>query len=115
MADAPIVLVPHDPAWGAAFAAMRAAIIAACDPWVTDVVHIGDPRTHQAHMFVAGHPEVARHVRFRDYLRTHAGVAQRYEALKQALAAQFADDIGAYADAKDPFCAEIDDLARAAG
>ncbi len=52
-----------------------------------------------------------RHVLFRDYLRRRADVARAYERLKRELAARFADDRAAYAEAKDDFIAET--LARA--
>ena len=71
----------------------------------------GTPRTHQAHMFAADHPEVGRHVRFRDYLRGHPTEARAYERLKQELAARFVNDVAAYADAKNAFCARIETLA----
>jgi GrpB-like predicted nucleotidyltransferase (UPF0157 family) len=71
----------------------------------------GDPRSHHVHMFADGHREIGRHLRFRDYLRTHPDEMRAYEALKRALAARFVDDIGAYADAKDEYCERINRLA----
>jgi GrpB-like predicted nucleotidyltransferase (UPF0157 family) len=73
----------------------------------------GDPRSHHVHMFAEGHPEIGRHLRFRDFLRTHPDEARAYEALKRELAARFIDDVGAYSDAKDDFCNRIDRLALA--
>ena len=37
-------------------------------------------RRFNVHCWVAGHPAVARHVSFRDYLRAHADEAKVYEA-----------------------------------
>jgi len=74
----------------------------------------GTPRSHQAHLFAADHPEVERHLLFRDYLREHADERATYERLKRDLAAKFGDDRQAYAAAKTPFCDRIDRLARAA-
>lgn len=74
----------------------------------------GTPRSHQVHMFAADHPEVERHLLFRDYLRTHAGERAAYERLKRDLAAQSEHDVQAYARAKTPFCDRIVGLARAA-
>ena len=74
----------------------------------------GTPRSHHAHLFAAGHPEVKRHLLFRDYLRAHADEGAAYERLKRNLAAKFGDDRQAYAAAKTPFCERIDCLARAA-
>jgi GrpB-like predicted nucleotidyltransferase (UPF0157 family) len=40
---------------------------------------------------------------FRDYLRTHPGVAADYEAVKRALAQRYREDRHAYTDAKGDF------------
>ena len=44
---------------------------------------------------------------FRDYLRTHPEDAQRYAALKYALAEQYREDREAYTEAKSPFIWEV--------
>lgn len=45
-------------------------------------------RTHHLHAYVAGHPEVARHLRFRDYLLAHPEALEQYASAKsEALAA----------------------------
>jgi hypothetical protein len=62
-------------------------------------------------MYASDHPEVGRHIRFRDYLRQHPEQASAYEALKRELAARFGSDNRAYSDAKSEFCARIDRLA----
>lgn len=59
------------------------------------------------HMFPAGHPEIRRHLLFRDHLRTHPEAARAYERLKRALAVEHRDDREAYADAKDAFIAGV--------
>lgn len=71
----------------------------------------GEPRSHHAGMYAEGHPEIGRHLRFRDYLRAHPEEASAYEVLKRNLAARFVNDTVAYADAKSDFCARIDRLA----
>lgn len=71
----------------------------------------GSPRSHHLHMYPSDHPEVGRHLRFRDYLRSDPDQATAYAHLKLCLAARFADDPQAYATAKDEFCARIDRLA----
>jgi len=71
----------------------------------------GNPRSRHLHMYPADHPEVGRHLRFRDYLRSDPDEAAAYADLKLRLAARFADDLLAYAAAKDEFCARIDRLA----
>jgi GrpB-like predicted nucleotidyltransferase (UPF0157 family) len=74
---------------------------------------LGTPRSHQLHLFAADHPEVERHLLFRDYLRAHPDECAAYERLKRELAEKFGDDRQAYAAAKTPFCDRIDRLARA--
>jgi GrpB-like predicted nucleotidyltransferase (UPF0157 family) len=71
----------------------------------------GNPRSHHLHMYPSDHPEVGRHLRFRDYLRSDPDQAAAYADLKLRLAARFADDPQAYAAAKDEVCARIDRLA----
>jgi GrpB-like predicted nucleotidyltransferase (UPF0157 family) len=63
-------------------------------------------RTHQVHAFLAGGPEVARHLAFRDYMIAHPESARAYGELKQRLAAQYPDDMEAYMDGKDAFVKE---------
>jgi GrpB-like predicted nucleotidyltransferase (UPF0157 family) len=75
----------------------------------------GQPRTHHVHMYASDHPEVGRHVRFRDYLRLHPSDARAYESLKRELAARFNTDTRAYSEAKTEFCARIERLALKAG
>jgi GrpB-like predicted nucleotidyltransferase (UPF0157 family) len=69
-------------------------------------------RSHNVHIFEAGNPEVARHLDFRDYLRTHPAVAQQYAELKFPLARQFPDDIAAYNLGKEAFIREMEQRAR---
>lgn len=57
------------------------------------------------HLYVctADSPELARHLAFRDYLRTHPGHARAYAELKRSLAAQFRSDRDAYSRSKAAF------------
>jgi GrpB-like predicted nucleotidyltransferase (UPF0157 family) len=73
------------------------------------------PRTHHVHMYRSDHPEVGRHIRFRDYMRQHPEEGSAYEVLKRDLAARFGGDTRAYSAAKTEFCARIDQLALDAG
>ena len=66
----------------------------------------GDDRTHQIHAFPAGDSHVIRHLAFRDYLRTHPEVRQKYAALKIAVAARCGNDIYKYMEGKDAFIQE---------
>ncbi len=68
-------------------------------------------RTHHVHTFETGHPDVARHLAFRDYLCAHPEVAQEYSDLKRGLAAAHADDIEWYMDGKDAFIKDVDRVA----
>ncbi len=60
-------------------------------------------RTHHVHIFLAGSPEVIRHLAFRDFMRANPDCAQQYSDLKRALAAQYPNDIDSYMDGKDEF------------
>ncbi|WBV72346.1 GrpB family protein [Legionella pneumophila] len=56
----------------------------------------GNQRTHQAHVFELGNPEIERHLKFRDWMRTHPEDRDAYARLKQDLARQHPNDITAY-------------------
>jgi GrpB-like predicted nucleotidyltransferase (UPF0157 family) len=73
-----------------------------------------EPGRHHIHLYQSDHPEVGRHIRFRDYLREHPREAAAYQALKRKLAARFGSDTRSYCDAKSEFCARIEQLALAA-
>ncbi|WP_309732581.1 GrpB family protein [Chamaesiphon sp. OTE_75_metabat_556] len=68
-------------------------------------------RTHHIHTFEVGLPQIARHLAFRDYLRSHPEAAQQYSQLKQKLAQQYPADIEGYMDGKAEFIKEIDNQA----
>jgi GrpB-like predicted nucleotidyltransferase (UPF0157 family) len=63
-------------------------------------------RSHHVHTYQLNHPEVARHLDFRDYLSAHPEEAQQYASLKIALAQQFPHDISGYMAGKDAFIKE---------
>ena len=69
--------------------------------------------THHLHAFEVGHPEITRHLDFRDYLRIHPEEAQAYSQLKQELAKKFWHDSIAYTDGKSEFIHRIDRQAAA--
>lgn len=71
-----------------------------------------EERTHHLHAFEFGSPEVARHIRFRDFLRESSKDAEAYAALKIGLANQFRDDPHGYCDAKSAFIRSIDQMAQ---
>jgi GrpB-like predicted nucleotidyltransferase (UPF0157 family)/GNAT superfamily N-acetyltransferase len=68
----------------------------------------GDVRTHNVHVFQEGNPEINRHLKFRDWLRTHSDDAKLYAKLKVELAKKFPDEIQSYCNGKDEFIASID-------
>jgi GrpB-like predicted nucleotidyltransferase (UPF0157 family) len=63
-------------------------------------------RTHHTHILEQG-GEAQRALLFRDYLRANAHEADRYRALKFALAARYGSDREAYTAAKEDYIAEI--------
>jgi GrpB-like predicted nucleotidyltransferase (UPF0157 family) len=68
----------------------------------------GEKHSHHLHAFQTGDAEIARHLLFRDYLRSHPGEARDYGELKESLATRFPTDIEAYMDGKDAFINEMD-------
>jgi GrpB-like predicted nucleotidyltransferase (UPF0157 family) len=66
----------------------------------------GTPRRH-IHLRRAGSWAEQFALLFRDYLRTRAEEARRYETLKYQLAARYREDRHGYTDAKGPFIWEI--------
>jgi GrpB-like predicted nucleotidyltransferase (UPF0157 family) len=60
-------------------------------------------RTHHLHVVVHGGLEWRRRLRFRDVLRSDAGLAHRYAMLKTELAAKHRSDREAYTRAKSGF------------
>ncbi|WP_261576283.1 GrpB family protein [Frankia gtarii] len=71
------------------------------------------PNTPAHHLYVcaADNPELERHLRFRDVLRTHPQTAQAYAALKRSLAAKFRTNRDAYTESKTTFIEQV--LAKA--
>lgn len=57
-------------------------------------------RLFNVHCWAEGHPALARHTAFRDYLRAHADEAKAYEAEKLRAAALCDDDMARYTDEK---------------
>ncbi|MBX6350648.1 MAG: GrpB family protein [Clostridia bacterium] len=72
-----------------------------------------DRRTHHVHAYAEGHPDVARHLAFRDYLRAHPEEARAYAELKLELARRFPDDQEAYMDGKDAWIKAAEERALA--
>ncbi len=68
----------------------------------------GDLRTHHIHAFAIGNEEIARHVRFRDYLRANKAKANEYESLKLSLAKKFKHDPEKYWEGKNDLIKQLD-------
>lgn len=70
-----------------------------------------EKRTHHVHAFQTGSPEIARHLYFRDYLRTHPQEANEYADFKIKLAHQFANNRRAYVENKRTFVKRLEQKA----
>lgn len=63
------------------------------------------------HILQAGHPEIQRHLVFKEYLNVHPTIAQQYSQLKEELAEKFPTDPQAYCEGKTSLIATIDQQA----
>jgi GrpB-like predicted nucleotidyltransferase (UPF0157 family) len=70
-------------------------------------------RSHHVHIFQVGHPEIDRHIHFREYLCCHPEDMYAYSHLKESLTQQYRLDPPGYNDAKSMFIQEIDRKAAA--
>jgi GrpB-like predicted nucleotidyltransferase (UPF0157 family) len=71
----------------------------------------GEVHLFHLHAFEKDHPEVERHLIFRDYLRLHQDAAQAYAQLKIDLANTFPLDAKSYTSCKTAFILDIDQKA----
>ena len=62
---------------------------------------------HHLYVCTSDNPEFKRHLAFRDRLRSHRGIAERYGDLKRRLAAQFGNDREGYTAAKTGFIEQV--------
>jgi GrpB-like predicted nucleotidyltransferase (UPF0157 family) len=62
---------------------------------------------HHLYVCPQDSPELARHIAFRDYLRSHPDAVEAYGKLKQDLARQFPDDRITYTEGKTEFVQAI--------
>ena len=72
-----------------------------------------EQRSHHVHVFESGHPEIARHLDFCDYLRAHSEEARRYGQLKAELVRKFRHASDRYTEGKTEMIREIDRKALA--
>ena len=71
----------------------------------------GEVHWFHLHAFEVGHPDINRHIYFRDYLREHPDEAQAYQELKLQLSTEFPFDASGYTSGKTGFIQAIDQLA----
>jgi len=55
-----------------------------------------EDRTHNIHVFEQNNPEIDRHLKFRDWMRTHPDDMKAYAELKHNLATRFKNDTFSY-------------------
>lgn len=65
-------------------------------------------RAYHIHVYERDNPEIERHLKFRDWMRTHEDDRQAYATLKQELAMKYPNDREAYCLGKEAFIADID-------
>jgi len=70
----------------------------------------GEVHRFHLHAFEVGHPDINRHINFRDYLREHPDETQAYQELKLQLTAEFPFDASGYTSGKTGFIQAIDQL-----
>lgn len=68
----------------------------------------GNQRTHHVHIYEQNHPDIARHLAFRDYLKAHPSIAKEYGNLKEELAKRYPFNIEAYINGKENLVLEIE-------
>lgn len=68
--------------------------------------------THHIHTYPENHPEIARHLNFRDYLRHHPADAAAYSDLKERLAQRYEHDVEMYTNSKTAFIRNVENKAR---
>ncbi len=73
----------------------------------------GEVHLFHIHAYEAGHPDIDRHLNFRDYLCAHPGEARAYAELKQVLAERFTCEAKRYTAGKSDFIRTVDCRAAA--
>ncbi len=68
---------------------------------------VGDDHLFHIHAFGEGHPDIKKHLDFRDYLIAHPAITNDYQALKEKLAAKFKDEPSKYTAGKADFISAV--------
>jgi GrpB-like predicted nucleotidyltransferase (UPF0157 family) len=68
-------------------------------------------RTHNIHIYPAGHPDIVRHLSFCAYLRHHDIERREYETVKRDAYAHHPANIQGYMDGKDGFIKRLEPIA----
>lgn len=76
------------------------------------IKRINGKRTFNVHIFQKGHPDIERHLLFRDYMRAHPDDAESYSNLKKKLIEKFPNDIEKYCWGKDDFVKAMEEKAK---
>ncbi len=83
--------------------------------WHYCISKSGADLSFHLHLVTHPSPHWDRHVRFRDYLRTHPEAAEQYARLKMRLVREHAADRQAYTEGKTAFVQKIEELAHPEG
>lgn len=67
-----------------------------------------EAQSYHVHIFEQDNPEIERHLKFRDWMRTHEDDRNAYATLKKELALQYSNDRDAYCLEKEAFIHSID-------
>lgn len=73
----------------------------------------GEAHLFHMHAYETGHPDIHRHITFRDCLRAHPVEDQAYAALKYDLADKFTYQAQQYTEGKTDFIRAVDEQAAA--
>ncbi|CAI0942862.1 GrpB family protein [Serratia quinivorans] len=60
-------------------------------------------RNYHLHAYEPTHPDIVRHLAFRDYLKNNPEIAEEYQRIKKQALISAKNSSGIYAELKDPF------------
>ena len=68
-----------------------------------------EDHTHHVHIFESGHPDINRHLEFKNHLIAHPEKVKAYSDLKMSLAEKYPNDIEQYCWGKNTFITKIEE------